>query len=465
MAAGPRALALVLTLQAACGPEASPGSHAPFASHTDLPCQALAEGPMATPEPWTVVSEDFELTSDWYDASPYAQGSIERQVDALTVFDGKLWAGLGDWNSRIGSLFCPDDGGPCPYEDADGHGIPIYGLAPGDDAGSWSMVTRNEEIERFRRTGDSLLVPSTDPTEGDGPPACAEEGADPVCPEELDRAHPEFAEGWIYRHRRGTWEELGPLDQALHVFDVVAWRGRLVAAGSARSEDGRNHAAIWQSNDDGASWDRTLDDAPEGPGTYRLTTLVPFEEELVALGYLNVGHGRQPLRYRGGPDGWREALDLLPSLSGRVGAELLDADTALIWPQTGAAFTEAQALHSAGGELKSRPLSALEGLDVRAAWMNCAGDLLLLGASSASPCCEHSLLRTADLRDFELLLSWRDERSYSSLAAWEQGVALGGPNSQLFLARPTESPPAVVGKPDERYGASSPATMVWSQGR
>jgi hypothetical protein len=433
-AVAPAALALLGA--AACGPEPPPGSMPDPPGHLDLGCEPISDGPLGLPEPWITVSTELEATADWYDASPYASHPTERRVEALTVFDGQLHAGLGDWDSRIGSLFCAARGTHCPYEDAPGHGIPVYTLPRGGDRAGWRMITRSEEIERFRRTGDSLLIPSTDPTEGDRPSDCADPEAERVCSKELGREHPEFTEGWVYRLRQDAWEELGPLEGALHVFDVALWRDRLLAVGSARGADGSAQAAIWESLDDGASWDLVLAEAPTGQGNHRLTALIPFGDELVALGYLTGDEGRGILRYRGGPDAWREEPGLLPELGNALSAELIAPGLALVWPNQGSRSTLPHALRSSGGMLKARPLTALEGWTLRAAWLNCAGDLLLLTQASSGRCCEHRVLRSSALQEFETLLSWTEERSYYALGVWEEGLALGGDDGQLWRARP-----------------------------
>lgn len=419
------ALALALIAPPGCK------SEEPVAGHPsgllDFACEELPAGAQPAPEPWVVVSPEFEAYVAWLADSPFRDGGHETLVDDLTAFEGALYVGLGDHGFNPGSRFCPADGGACPHEDAPGHGIPMYRFDPGAQQAVWDHVLREEEIAGFRRTGHALLVPGRDPTEGDGPPPCAAVGAEPYCPIEAARAHPRFEVGAFHMLQGGRWTDRPVLEAGIHVFDHAVVDGRIYAAGSAEPfERGQSgFATVWASDDNGASFriDFTDDDAE---GYRRLSAIVPLDGVLLGLGY----HKERafPVRFAR-PEGgsWAAVDDLAPLLGGPTGAELVAENLALAWSvETGAAY----ALRGEGGAVAATRV--LEGHHVLDAHLVCAGDLLVLSATPKGAITRYTVHRSPDLADFEVVLTFDEATRIASVAAWEGRLVFGAAGGWLY---------------------------------
>ena len=405
----------------ACAPEVEPERPvAPdeLGGPLDVACEELAGDHHGAPRPWGEVSPVFEDYVDELLQSPYRQGLAEHVVEDVSVHGGSLYAAVGDSGTNPGSRFCVDLDGACPWEDAPGHGLPLYRFDPGSHVATWHHVVREEEVV-YRRIGDALLVPGRDPTEGDPPLDCELEDAVLPCPEERAHDHPEFTVGIFHLLRDGRWTDAASVPTALHLYDVTRTGGRWFVAGSSRPEDThQSRATVWGS-DDGERWGIELL-GEEEEGTQRMTTVVPVGREVVAMGYEVGKQGHWAVRDPSGR--WR----VLPSLGlgGPVWSEAIDPDRALAWSSHGAAVLESE-----GGRVSAARVRWLEeGERVVDAWLLCEGDLLVLVRTPDG----HRVLRTADGVDVEPVAAWTGTPALASMAVWEGTLAFGDDQGRVW---------------------------------
>lgn len=142
-------------------------------------------------------------------AAYYPSNYLARCAWDMTVFDGKLYVGCGDYSKNPGDA-------------------PILSC-PLDDLGNWSLETTipDEQVGRFIDINGVLTIP----------------GFDPV-------GSPEY--GSFYELMNGQWQKHEVLPYGLHNFDVVWFEGRMYAAiGADRgeypiayTEDGVNYATL-----------------------------------------------------------------------------------------------------------------------------------------------------------------------------------------------------------------------------
>jgi hypothetical protein len=430
---GRSVVALVLC-SSGCAPD--PRDRVPDETHpseqVDVECQDLDGLTFGAAEPWSVVSEDFVAYARWLEDSVYrydVTGTVGDGVVALTVFDGVLHAGIGDWHFNAGSRFCPELGEACPYEDAPGHGIPLVTYEPAGIGPRFEHVLPEEQIARFRRTGAGLLMAGIDPSDGDPPPQCARD--DPTsathCSDEASRPHERFERGTFYLKGHDTWFETDALAGGLHVFDLAVLDGAIYAAGSSSPDGDESHATIWSSLDNGRTWDEVVLVDEVGMDHPRVTTLVPVGDQVVAFGYAR-GAAATPLRFVGDADGFQSEPSLLPDVGGSLSAEVFTRTQALVWSTAG--DRSAYVVAEVDGAIEARPLETLADQRFVGAHLACVGDLVLLTESAGG----YAAYRTRDLRVFERLLEVDDAMAISSIAFWEDSLVLGSDQGLLLRA-------------------------------
>ena len=395
---------------------------------TDIACQDVDGLRFGAPEAWAVVSEDYLTYAEWLTGAVYrfdAGGTVREDVAALTVFDDVLYAGIGDWHFNAGSRFCPEEGGACAYEDAPGHGIPLVTFSSGSAEAGFDHVLPEEQIGRFRRTGDALLVPGIDPSDGDGAPACCLEdsSSENYCGDEAARTHEQFERGTLYLQSHDDWFETDALEGGIHVFDVSVLDGVMYAAGASNPVGGGNSGAtVWRSENGGRSWSVALrrDDAPHS----RFVALAPLGEEMWVFGYDAAG----VVSFR--VDTQSEFPDLLPDLRGILATEPFTRDEVLVWSTSVQAGGLVDVLTSTDGDIAVRALDGLEGRSLVATYLLCAGDLLLLTSSGNS----FAVDRTLDLVHFERVVEFESDVRITSFAFWEDSLVFGADGGRLLRA-------------------------------
>lgn len=141
----------------------------------------------------------------WAAAQPTVMG---KQLVELEVFDGKVWAGYGDYGANTGPIAI------APYD-------------PGAGTFSLRLEADTEAVYNFREISGKLVAPSTDP-----------------------RHSADFALG-------DPWSQHGPLN-ATHVFDSATLTGTdLWMVGSQG-----NDAVAWRSLDGGTTWQESTRATP-----------------------------------------------------------------------------------------------------------------------------------------------------------------------------------------------------------
>lgn len=126
--------------------------------------------------------------------SYYPSNRLARVAWDMTIFDGRLYVGCGDFNRNSGDS-------------------PVLSC-PLNDLGNWSTeaVVPDEQVGRFINFNGSLLIP----------------GFDPIKRPEL---------GYYYELKDGQWVTNEHLPYGLHNFDIAWFQGRLYAAlGADRGE-------------------------------------------------------------------------------------------------------------------------------------------------------------------------------------------------------------------------------------
>lgn len=142
-----------------------------------------------------------------------------KTITALSLIDGLVYAGYGDYDSNTG---------PIHVESVDAT----------DPVGAWTdhVTVDTEQVSAIRPASSGrVFVPHLDPRQS---------------------GHAGYAE----RQANGTWvDRPGQIAAtgAIHVFDMVEFAGRLWACGAAEvqptpTSDGQ--AVVWHSTDNGATW-------------------------------------------------------------------------------------------------------------------------------------------------------------------------------------------------------------------
>lgn len=139
--------------------------------------------PIAPVDP-VVSMEPIDLgipTEEWY-----SHNLLARCVWDMTIYDGKLYAGCGDYVNNTG-------------------GVPVMYCSL-DDLGNWQRegIVLDEQIGRFLVLDDKLTIPGWDPKD---------------TPES----------GTYYQLEDGKWQTHDGLPDGLHNFDLVRYDGKLFA--------------------------------------------------------------------------------------------------------------------------------------------------------------------------------------------------------------------------------------------
>jgi hypothetical protein len=419
---------LTLTIQtAAC--QVSDNGHG--STQTDVVCRDPAGLSFSAPELWTVVSPEFEAYTQWLTESPYRLGKsnlIERSVDDIAVFGDHLYAGLGDYSYNTGSRFCVAEGGSCLYEDAPGHGIPVYRFAKGDPQAEHKWVIQQEEIQRFRQTGRALFVPPIDPTLGDPAPGCVDPASEAFCLDEAARDHERFITSTFYKLEGGQWHSQAKLEGSNHGFDVAVAGRRIYGSGSGKppgspdSDD--SYAMIWRSDDNGETFTIDLvDDA--ATGYRRVHTLLALGDTVVALG--THVDDEVSARYVGSAGQWRE-IEEWRGPDGILQSQPVDQQRGLIWGTGGLwSVTMAGGQVTLSDELLD-PDTSIVDVDLL-----CEGDVLVL-TWYWDEGFMYSVQRSTDLVSWQTIATSEATMRLSSFAYWDGSLFFGGREGELYRA-------------------------------
>jgi hypothetical protein len=189
----------IVAIVLACAQEAAPAP-APVASPAPVAVAPAVEQPVAQSS-----APALEIVGAPLVGVERLDGNLGRSLWDLQDFDGLVFVGYGDGTANTG----PTD---------------VIAFDPVAAAFRTETTLAEEAVTTFRVVGDRLLVPGIDPVDD------AEHGA-------------------LYVRERGAWQTRR-VPAAVHVFDAIAWDGRLFVALQQRP----NRAVVLESRNDGASW-------------------------------------------------------------------------------------------------------------------------------------------------------------------------------------------------------------------
>jgi hypothetical protein len=133
-----------------------------------------------------------------------------KTLAALTAFNGKIYAGFGDYNSNTGPI-----------------GIRAFNPAT-NTFSSRLLNDQTEAVYQFRQINGKLYAPDIDPKAG------------------------ESSGGYAVGTANGaseTWQHKAPVT-AVHMYDVAGYGGSLWMAGAQG-----NNAMVWRGDPNGTNWD------------------------------------------------------------------------------------------------------------------------------------------------------------------------------------------------------------------
>jgi hypothetical protein len=198
-----------------------------------------------------------------------AELAYPRTVWDMQAWNGRIYLGHGDSGSNAGP-------------------IDVWYYAPGQTRFVNEFSVDDEQISRYCRIGDSLFIPGHDAMES-------------------------WDFGNIYVNESAGWQKLRTIPNAIHVYDLAMYEGRLYAVGSGELPGGSttlDGGFIGVSDDGGWSWGIDLHLGPfcedgitrvrdaSDPGVARFTSLLELQGKLFASGW---GTSRI---YELGPDGF-----------------------------------------------------------------------------------------------------------------------------------------------------------------
>jgi hypothetical protein len=225
-----------------------------------IACVAVVLGTLLCPARLLHAEGTFDLAGTHPDAA--VQSTFTgKALAALTTFNGKIYAGFGDYDTNTGPI-----------------GIRAFDPVT-NTFGARLLNSPTEAVYQFRQIGGKLYAPDIDPIPGSG--------------------------GYAVGTASGateTWDHRAPV-AAVHVFDMAGYGGSLWMSGA----DGIN-AAVWRSTDNGATWSVSLSVAPSGGYSFvRIYGMGVYNGKL----YANVDAEAANSRVFDGTS-WSDGPDLTP---------------------------------------------------------------------------------------------------------------------------------------------------------
>ena len=254
-----------------------------------LGCPLEPEPEPTTPDITELVFEDFSTwahpIADYIEAGIQEYGSdsaFTTDIHDLHVFADRLYVGYGDATVNIGRVF--------PIE------VRSW-TEPEPEAIQGEFITDEEQIDRYRSSGDLLTIPGIDATE----------------------------DAWLGNvyvgSPDGAWFKSRTVDQGVHVHDALVDGSTVWACGSGATPEewdaGAIHSLIHRSDDAGETFEvvhRVPNAYPIGDA--RFTNLTMLDGALHAFGYRSDDSWsiRQLISYRIEDDelvAWDEMTDVL----------------------------------------------------------------------------------------------------------------------------------------------------------
>ncbi len=235
-----------------------------------IACVAVVLGMLLCPAGLLHAEGTFDLVGTHPDAAVQST-STGKVLAALTAFNGKIYAGFGDYDTNTGPI-----------------GIRAFDPAT-NSFGARLLNSPTEAIYQFRQISGKLYAPDIDPTAGTG--------------------------GYAVGTANGAtefWGHNAPVN-AVHMFDVAGYGGSLWMAGAEG-----NNATVWRSTDNGVTWGVSLSVPPSGGYSFvRIYGMGVYNGKL----YATVDAETTQSRVFDGTS-WSDGPDLTPS-----GGFMSNADT------------------------------------------------------------------------------------------------------------------------------------------
>ena len=213
--------------------------------------------------PRAAQAAEFVLVGTHPDAAaqPTSTGKV---LAALEAFNGKIYAGFGDYNANTGRI------GIRPFNPAT------------NTFGSLLLNDPTEAVYQFRLIGGKLYAPDIDPIAGESSGG--------------------YAVGTV-NGATESWQHKAPVT-AVHMYDMAGYGGSLWMCGAQG-----NNAVVWRSADGGTTWSVSLSAPPSGGYTYvRIYGMGVYGDKL----YAQVDAETTKSRVFDGAT-WSDGPDLTPS--------------------------------------------------------------------------------------------------------------------------------------------------------
>ncbi len=167
---------------------------------------------------------------------------IGRQLRSLTAWNGKVYAGYGDWDANTGPV-----------------GIVPFDVATNKFAATAEFTADTEAIEEWRTFGGRLFVPSTDP-----------------------RYSADYSVATATSPTSETWSSKTPAG-FVHSFDIASLNGSDLYLAGSKTVGSQDKAQVYRSTDGGNTWQLSLDVAPPtGSDVSRMGLITKFGSKIFA---------------------------------------------------------------------------------------------------------------------------------------------------------------------------------------
>ena len=362
----------------------------------------------AAPELWSKPVADYiQAASDGLQVDSM---ELHRSIDDLMVFEDRLYFGYGDATLNAGRVvdiqvrYFSETGGPQPLVDFE--------------------KTTEEELEHYRRFGDSLYIPGVDATED------------------------QFLGNVFVRPQGGSWTRQRSVQGGVHVHDVAVFGSELYACGSGALDletwnQGMVHSFLWRSHDQGQSWQAVAEVANDQIGDRRWVQLVPFPQRLLVFGYSTDAKGSIVKLLSNAWDGTQMTDTAIGSKHFVLSSEVMDATTAVLRVVKVTAPLQFQLLKVAADGTTGAVVAALSGktvLDIHVFEPGKA--VLVVSETDAYPLPYNTtpwhVLYTSDWSSFRELTTGSTTYWPTAVAYWKGGLYVGTENGLVYRSVPVD---------------------------
>jgi hypothetical protein len=184
-----------------------------------------------------------------------AADSYARNVWDLHLYNGRIYIGCGDWNDNRGPIDIWSLGPSTNPR------LPVMPTTAGQPQAAGiaflkEFTVDEESVDGFRDYDGELYVPGTDSRES-------------------------WALGNLYIKSGDKWTKRRTVPGGIHLFDAAKFKGKLFVTVGSVTKDGEGLAALYESEDDGATWRLSAESLEE----LRFDQLAPLDDALLVTSY------------------------------------------------------------------------------------------------------------------------------------------------------------------------------------